>query len=763
MGQPTLSINYTRLLIQGIAAFIVGFFLHHLLLESWIHTNLQPGLLQYLFDIFSSILFTAPFFYIAVYRDFKKKAIKDQYILDQYEKFRTILEGSTVGAFIYDEDGFVYVSPKFCRKLGYRSKDFIGKTFSEIPLLTKETQELVTRNVKSRMSGIPVQDLYVVEAKKKDQTKVFLEVRANASPYRNRRMIIGSVIDVTDRLKLETSLRQSEHMYRQLFESNMDAVMLIDKNGIVIEANPMTEVNSGFAREELVGKPFPEIIHSDDLARIVKEFEKVVLGESIQTECRSIHKTGEEKFYHINAFPFYENGHITGGFCLCRDITNEKKQEKTIQRLAYHDFLTGLPNRHYFTKEFKFILSMAAREDQNVALLYMDLDRVKAVNDNLGHTAGDELLKEVTKRFEQACEGKGVIARIGGDEFTVLLPFYESLTQVTDLANDILISLSEPVHIGNHPIHAKTSVGISLYPHHGDNMEKLIQAADIAMFQAKHLGGNQYQFFDSSNNNKSEEYFHLEHDLIKAVKNDEFFLEYQPKMDGKTLEIRATEALIRWNHPKKGLISPSEFIPLAEETGLIVQIGEWVLREACIQVKEWERKGYPNVRMAVNVSAVQFRQVDMATLIENILKEFSLKPSSLEIEITEGTLIEDNDFITSGIKRLKKLGVYNSLDDFGTGYSSMNYLKQFRLHSLKIDKSFVSNVDQQPELASIVKAIVQLAHGLGMQVVAEGVETENELQFLRNERIDEVQGFILSGPLPASGMEQLFIENKKIG
>jgi diguanylate cyclase len=754
MNKPSLSFNLLWLTVQISLAFFVGFLIYSLSLRGWIHHLVGHGLMYDALELVLLVLFSAPFFYLAVYKKLKEKVIRDQEVLDQYEKFRVILETSPLGAYIYGKTGFLYVSPTFCETLGYDVHQFTGKLIEEVPGLDHETIQKVLENANNRFKNISAPGIYSIPAQKADGTTLTLEIRANLSAFQNERIIVGTIDDITDRTKLEMNLRQSESIYKQLFQSSNDSIILFNLEGKIMEINPAGVELLGYRlREDVINKQYLEMIYPDDVVLVSETFSKALLGESVTIDCRVILENQELKTFSVNAMPYYQHNEIAGVFCLARDITEEKTRELTIQRLALQDDLTGLPNRRHFNEVFLSALLKAEKENYNVALIYMDLDRVKAVNDNLGHMTGDELLKQVGARFKETLRGKGMIARVGGDEFAVILPDYQVLSEVTKTANELLESLMNPFLLNYHYIRVNTSIGVALFPENGQSVKTLLQASDTAMYFAKNQGGNRIQFYDSAMDIRNEEDFYLEHDLALAIEKEEFFLVYQPKVDGETQEIRAAEALVRWKHPAKGVISPAKFIPIAEKTGLIVQLGEWVLREACRQAKEWQKKGIPPLRMAVNISGVQFKQLNVSKLIREILEKTELEAKWLEIEITESVLMDQDEFTTLGLSELKAMGVYISLDDFGTGYSSMKYLNKFRLNALKIDRAFISKINEREEQASITKAILQLGHALGMHVLAEGVETEEELDFLREIGIDELQGYLLSKPLTTSEFE----------
>jgi diguanylate cyclase len=756
MKYPGLSFNVPRLFVQINVSFLIGFILHHFLINRWIHEQYLTGWLIDLLEVFTFSLICVPILYIIVCRDLKRTKESVEHHINQYDKFKIILDESPLGAFIYDSSGFIYVSNNYHKIMGYEAKDFIGKKLAEVPIFDRETIILLENNAKNRLSQKQVPESYIVPANRRDGSKMFLEIRSKIIQMNRQPVLIGSYADMTDKIKLEASVRDSEKLYRRLFESNMDTVLIIDFDGIIIDINKASEVTIGYSRLDLIGKPYSMLVYPEDLPMVKNVFEKVLQGTTTRYEMKCINKQGEIRVLTVNAVPLYNEveNKITGLFAIAKDITEQRQHLQTIHKIAYHDSLTGLPNRYYFTQECQKTLAEAEIAVNQVALLYIDLDRVKVVNENLGYTAGDEFLKQSSALFKTALKGRGFISRIGAEEFAVVIPSYQSIEEIIVLTETLLSVLSSPLIIEQQCIRSKTSMGISLYPEHGKDFKTLLQAANTAMYQAKYEGGNQFKVYHPSFDKKIAELFQLEIDLAKAIENHELYLAYQPKVDPETYEIKGVETLVRWNHPTKGIVSPGDFIPIAEDTGLIVPLGEWVLREACRQATKWQRQGFFPFRISVNASILQFQRTNFPEKIKEVLAETGLDPWLLEIEITEGTFMEENQVVVEGVSLLKDMGVYISLDDFGTGYSSMKYLHQFRLHALKIDRAFIDQVNEHKEKAAIVQSITQLAHGLSMHVVAEGVETVAELDFIKNLGIDEVQGYYISKPLLPEQLEQ---------
>ena len=470
-------------------------------------------------------------------------------------------------------------------------------------------------------------------------------------------------------------------------------------------------------------------------------------------------------YYEVRMMPVKSKEVIA----LIRDVTDRKVAEEQIAFLAYHDSLTALPNSRLFKDRLSHAISIAERNNKILAIMFLDLDRFKLINDTMGHPAGDELLKITSERLIEAVRktdsiavsangNSSSIARFGGDEFTILLDDVENVQAIIRIAERIVESVSQPLMLDRQEVHISTSIGIAIYPDDGDKADVILKHADSAMYHAKAQGRNNFQFFTEEMNSSSIELLSLENNLHKALVQNELCLYYQPQVSVVTGQVVGMEALIRWQHPEKGFVSPSVFIPLAEETGMIMQIGEWVFREACTQGVSWLKDGYRLEKISVNLSARQLKDEGLPRLIALILKETGMPADKLCIELTETALILEPDVALARLKKIKELGVSLSLDDFGTGYSSLSYLKRFPIDTLKIDQAFIRDVKVDHEDAALVKAIIAMAHGLGMEVIAEGVEIQEQLEFLGANACDTIQGYLFSRPLPAKEMVEHLIK-----
>ncbi len=480
---------------------------------------------------------------------------------------------------------------------------------------------------------------------------------------------------------------------------------------------------------------------------------------------------GEKKIYEIEASPLWnEDGTLHGVIAACRNITERlrverklRENESRLYHLAHHDSLTGLPNRLLFQDRLQRAMFKAHRSGQQVALLFLDLDRFKNINDTLGHDVGDRLLQDVSGRLRDCGRQSDTVARLGGDEFAIILDDAKELKDIAVVAQKILQALAKPIMVEGFELYVTASIGISLYPADSGDVDGLMKCTDTAMYRAKDLGKNSYQFYTADMNTRAFELLLMEGSLRKALRHDQLVVYYQPQIDLLTGSLVGIEALLRWRHPEQGMISPREFIPLAEETGLIGSIGEWVMRTACTQNRAWQAAGYSPVRMAVNISARQFRQQDLTKIIAQVLDETGLEAKYLELELTESIVMQDAEATIAMLKRLNNMGVRLSIDDFGTGYSSLSYLKRFPISNLKIDQSFVHDITTDVNDAMIASSIIALAHSMDLHVIAEGVENETQLNFLRDSGCNHAQGYLLGSPTPGEDFVKFFNDRQKNG
>jgi diguanylate cyclase (GGDEF)-like protein/PAS domain S-box-containing protein len=555
--------------------------------------------------------------------------------------------------------------------------------------------------------------------------------------------------------RAEAELHRREEQYRLITETTQDLISMLDVQGDFTYLSPSVGSLLGYEARDLIGTSSFALIHPEDRQSAAATFQQILSSEGRGAqEFRVRRGDGEWRvFESVGSRILDGSGDPQRVVFVSRDVTERKRDEETIRHLAYYDALTGLPNRTLFNDRLAQALAQAYRNRQMLGLMFLDLDRLKAVNDTLGHAMGDRLLQAVSERLKGCLREGDTIARLGGDEFMLLLPSVTHLEDTAKVAQRILDALKPSFYCDGQELHTTASVGIALYPNDSKDAEALMKNADTAMYRAKELGRNNYQFYSPSMNATAFQRLSLENNLRRALQGNELTLHYQPQLNLQTGQITGAEALIRWNHPELGNISPARFIPIAEESGLIVPVGEWVLSTALAQNKSWQESGLLPIRIAVNLSPLHFKHKNLGATIAQVLHETKLDPKYLELEVTESVIMQssdtDADAVVATMLKLKEMGVHVSIDDFGTGYSSLSYLKRFPVDTVKIDQSFIRDITTNPDDAAIAKAIISIAHSLSLKVIAEGVETEGQLNFLRSENCDEVQGFFFSKALAA--------------
>jgi diguanylate cyclase (GGDEF)-like protein/PAS domain S-box-containing protein len=570
------------------------------------------------------------------------------------------------------------------------------------------------------------------------------------SEARTRR-IVGTVQDITERKQVDERMREA----MVVFEASSQGIMTTDAGGIITSVNPAFCAITGFSDTEVVGRT-PSIFKSGrhDAAFYQAMWTTLAKLGRWEGEIWNRRKNGEIYPQWLTISTVHdEGGKLIKYVSLFSDITRRKEREEVIWRQANFDSLTGLANRNLLLDRLERALAHARRGGRRAGLIFLDLDGFKWINDSLGHDIGDELLIEVASRLRACVREQDTVARLGGDEFTLVADDLDDAEPLRGIAEKVLAVLRDPFELAGASRHISGSVGITVFPDDGNDVQTLLRNADIAMYQSKQLGKNRYQFYAHHMQEHARARMQLEAELRDAIAREEFVVYFQPIVDAGSSELIGAEALIRWQHPERGMVSPQEFIPVAEDTGLIVPIGEWVLREAAQQCRNWNALGYPPMRLAVNVSGVQFRETDFRDLIERLLVDEGMCQCKLLLEITESVLMDSSDLLEARMREIQALGVGFSLDDFGTGYSSLSYLKRFPVDIVKIDRSFVNGCPENQNDARLVETIVNMAHSLGMRVTAEGVETEAQRNFLRALRCDYLQGYLISRPVPASDFE----------
>ncbi|UCV24601.1 EAL domain-containing protein [Ferribacterium limneticum] len=576
---------------------------------------------------------------------------------------------------------------------------------------------------------------------------------------------VQTVEDITERNAAEDALFEEKERAQVTLNSIGDAVLTTNLPGNVTYLNQVAEMMTGWSCQNAIGRPLSEVFRIVDgttrevapnpAQRAISENRTVGLA----ADSILLRRDGFESAIEDSAAPIHNrDGQVAGAVIVFHDVSESRAMALKMAHLAQHDFLTGLPNRVLLTERLSRAIGQARRHSKRVAMMFIDLDYFKHINDSLGHAVGDLLLQMVAERLKLCVRDTDTVCRQGGDEFVILLTEIEQAPDAAPVAEKILAAFAEPCLICGNELHVTLSIGISIYPDDGQDADDVMKNADTAMYHAKANGRNNYQFFTAEMNTLAVRRLFIEGNLRRALKQGEFQLYYQPKIDLASGLMIGSEALIRWQDPEHGLIYPNQFVPIAEESGLIVPIGSWVMREACRQVCAWQDSGLLAVPVSVNISAVEFRHKNFLEGVATILKETGMLPSFLELELTESILMQDAESSASVLESLKAMGMQLAIDDFGTGYSSLSYLKRFPINTLKIDQSFVQDIDIDVDDASIVNAMIGMGKSLKQRVIAEGVETESQLAFLRKLQCDEGQGFLFGHPVPADQFERLLLK-----
>jgi len=590
-----------------------------------------------------------------------------------------------------------------------------------------------------------------VEGQRRDGSVFPLELSTAEMEVDGQRRFIGVVRDLSRRKAAEAEYAKLASAVAQ----TADSVVITDTTGVIEYVNPAFERITGYSRAAAVGQT-PRIVRSGKHSRPFYErlWKTILAGEVFRDVFINRRRDGTLFYEEKTITPMRDErtGEITHFISTGKDITERMQMEQRLHYLAHHDALTDLPNRVMFMERLQTALGRARRNRRLLALLFLDLDRFKQINDTLGHEAGDRLLQQVARRFRNVLRQGDTVARLGGDEFALLLEDLRESDEALPVIDKLMAAFTEPFEIDGHEYFLTVSIGAALYPQDGEASETLLANADVAMYRAKEEGRNKYRFYTTDMNARALERLALESKLRRALEQDAFVLHYQPKIDLETGAVSGFEALLRWQDPELGLVSPADFIPLLEETGLIVAVGQWVLRTACAQLRAWEADGHEGLHVAVNLSAVQLARDDVPARVAETLAEIGLAAERLELEVTETVIMNDLEGTGAALERLRDLGVRLAIDDFGVGYSSLAYLKRFDIDSLKIDRSFVRDIATDEDDAAIVAAVVAMGRRLRLRVVAEGVETREQLRYLQDEGCREVQGFLFARPLPAEAV-----------
>ncbi|HEY3378959.1 MAG TPA: EAL domain-containing protein [Armatimonadota bacterium] len=685
---------------------------------------------------------------MACVRDISARKHVEKALHESEEQFRTIFANAGIGIALVSPDGKpLRANPALLRMLGYAEEEFLQLTLGDFT----HPDDLATDLKLFTELRQGLRDSYQMEKRylRKDGGILWgrLTVSTINNPAGDEAFTLKMIEDITERKENEDQLR----LVAKIIDNTVEGVTITDANATILSVNPAFTEITGYTAEEAIGQN-PRIIRSDrhDDAFYQAMWRSLIEKGQWHGEIWNRRKSGEAypEWLTISSIQD-EHGNTTHYVAVFHDITETKQNEAQIHYQAYHDALTGLPNRQLFNDRLALSLAHAQRNQECVAIFFLDLDRFKTINDTLGHIVGDRLLQAVAKRLTKCVRQDDTVARLGGDEFTVLLGNIKFPEDVTKITQKILTNFQMAFMVDGRELFATPSIGVSVYPTDGDTADTLMKNADTALYRAKDKGRNNYQLYTPAMNARAVERLEMETDLRRAVEREEFLLHYQARVSLATETVQSLEALIRWQHPERGLTPPADFIALAEETGLIVPIGDWVLRTACAQQRAWLDAGLPPTRVAVNLSARQFQRTDLVATIDDALRHSGLAPHYLELEITESVAMEHGEQSLAMLRDLHALGVHLSIDDFGTGFSSLGYLKKFPVHALKIDQSFVRDIPDDQDDAAIAAAVIALAHTLNLQVVAEGVENAAQLAFMREHHCDDIQGFYFSEPVPA--------------
>ena len=689
----------------------------------------------------------------------ERKATQDA-LLASEARFRAMSDASPLGMFVSDAQGAcVYTNAAYHKISGLSFEQTLGTNWS-VAIHPEDRQRVLAEWRAAARLEAPFQ----TEFRFQQEDRSIVWTRVNSAPMgegKTLRGLVQTVEDITQRKAAELALQVAEEA---LFEEKEraqvtlnsigDAVLTTDLLGKVTYLNVVAETMTGWSWEDALGRPLPEVF------RIINKGTRLTAPNpalSAVSENRNVgmaadsvlrRRDGFESDIEDSAAPIHDrDGQALGAVIVFHDVSASRAMAQKMTHLAQHDFLTDLPNRLLLTERLTQAIGLARRHQKQVALLYLDLDYFKHINDSLGHAVGDQLLQAVARRLVSCVRASDTVCRQGGDEFVILLAEIEQPQDAAHIAEKLLAAFALPHLVMGHELHVTWSIGISIFPDNGAEADTVMQNADTAMYHAKSCGRNNYQFFTADMNLRAIQRLTMQGSLRRALKHGEFELYYQPKIDIATGTMTGAEALIRWQDPERGFTLPDQFVPIAEECGLIVPIGRWVLREACRQVRSWLEAGLPAVPVAVNISAVEFRHGRFLDELALILKETGLAPRYLQLELTESILMQDAESSASVLQALKAMGVRLAIDDFGTGYSSLSYLQRFPIDTLKIDQSFLRNITTDDDNATIVSAVIGMGRNLKQRVIAEGVETIEQLAYLRTQHCDEGQGFLFSRPL----------------
>ncbi|HEY8605484.1 MAG TPA: EAL domain-containing protein [Noviherbaspirillum sp.] len=646
---------------------------------------------------------------------------------------------------------FVQVSAASARVWGYAPGDLKGRPYLDL-VHPQDRALLAEAALRVRTEGADL----ATEARFLHRSGAIVNIAWTVNWSESDSRFYCVARDITASKQAAYALAERDQRFHSLFEHHPDGVFAFDLDGRLLSANQALSVLTGCSNDELTSMTFRALVAPESAAAVEDRFLAATRGEAANFEATGIRRDGSRYEAHITVVPIVVDGAIVGVHGIARDITSGKNYERRIEYLATYDALTGLPNRNLLDDRLRHALVQAERDGHRAGVLFLDLNRFKIVNDSLGHDKGDALLKIMADRLKQCVRESDTVARLGGDEFVIVLENVSTPQDVVTVARNVLTQIEKAVTLDGHEFVVSGSIGCSLYPKDGSSAAALLRAADLAMYEAKSAGGGAFRLYREDMNERVKARLLQEHQLRLALEKGELVVYYQPRIDIARKRIVGAEALLRWQHPERGLVPPNEFIPLAEEIGLIDELGEWVLKTACRQNRRWQTSGLPPLKVSVNISPHQLApESTISTAVQETLRETGLDAQWLELEITESSLMQNVESTLTKLVEIRDAGVSISIDDFGTGYSSLSYLRHLPVDALKIDQSFIRDISASRDNAAIVSATIALAHTMDLKVVAEGVTTEEQIRFLQSHECDEVQGFILSPAVPAEELSRL--------
>ncbi len=689
---------------------------------------------------------------LGVIVDISDQVKAKKYISSLKERYETATKGSHEGLWEWDiKSGEVFYSNKFKEIIGLMHKNIESKIETWIGRIDPRDKAIVVKKLESYLNG--QSESFVAEHRINiDGVIKWISISGKVSLDKKNRpsKLTGFISDITTRKEAQLALKSSEEQF-SLFMQNLPAGAFIkDEQGTFIFTNDY--LNRFFGKESLVNMNFTDILPSQSSKSVQEKDQRTLQLGADTSEEKLKDVAGNEKYFQTHKFVINkDNKRYIGG--IYSDITEQKKTQTKLNILAHYDLLTNLPNRMMFQESLKNMISKANRNKSKIALMFIDLDNFKMINDTLGHDYGDLLLQEVAVRLKKILRAEDVVSRLGGDEFTVILDDVKDTAYPSIVAQKIIDTLSQPIKLNDEMGYIGASIGIAIFPDDTDNMEQLIKNADLAMYKSKHEGKNVYRYFTEDMNADASEKLELTNDLRTAIEHEQLTLYYQPIVNTKTNKLASFEALVRWNHPKYGLVTPDNFITLAEEGGFMVKVGKFVIQKACAQIKIMQDAGL-NAKVAVNISSKQLTQNHLEQTVKNIVSESGINPSLLELEVTESFLMENIEQVEQVIKNLKEFGISTAIDDFGTGYSSLARLKKLSISKLKIDKSFIDDIPNDEDDMVITEMIITLAKQLNLDIVAEGVETQEQVAFLKEKGCHLMQGYLFSEAIPEKDINE---------